>query len=485
MLIKERLQIYIAMTVLTFFAVCLMLLLSLYYVKKAIDASDLANAMISNAFERVTFRTDYLRTNSERAKIQWFEKFAEIKRLDQSAKVKFRSVEDRKTIAEMAIVHESIGKNFSALVENIKKKEENTDSAALFQAIESRLHSQLNIKLYEEVLLGQKLRTSARAHLFFVLSLAAGGILATLLLIFVVVLINSQTLTRVIMARIDRLRHGTAVIGGGDLKHRIEIAGNDEFAELSGAFNEMTDKLSGTYHDLENEITERKRFEAALIEAHDQLEKQVEARTRELGEKEVLLKEIHHRVKNNLQVISSLVSLQADGSEDEAVRETLRDVIYRVRSMALVHEKLYQSADLARIDFAEYTRSLLSYLWRAHGAAAATVRLTFDLEPFSLPVDTAIPCGLILNELAGNALKHAFRGRSEGEVTVSLHGTADGRIRLSVRDNGVGLPVGFEVRQARSLGLRLVQMLAGQLDGAVDVREEGGTVFELVFGHPG
>ncbi len=223
------------------------------------------------------------------------------------------------------------------------------------------------------------------------------------------------------------------------------------------------------------DITERKLAEETLQEAYDELAKLVEERTRELREKEVLLKEIHHRVKNNLQVISSLVSLQADGSTDETVREVLRDVTYRVRSMALVHEKLYQSADLARIDFAEYARSLLGYLWRAHGAAAATVRLTLDLEPVSLPVDTAVPCGLILNELAGNALKHAFRGRSEGEVTVSLQSGEDGRIRLSVADNGVGLPAGFDWRQARSLGLRLVQMLSGQLGASVEVSGGEGT----------
>lgn len=483
MRVKKRIRINIAVTVLTFFAVCFMILLSLYYVEKALGASEIADAMIRNAFERVTLRTDYLRTNSERAKIQWFERIAEIKSLDRSAERKFRSAEDRKTIAEMTGVHESIEKNFSALVKNMQKRD--THSSGLSQAIENRLHSQLNIKLYEEVLLGQKLRASAKAHLFFILRMSAGGIIATLLLIFVVVLINSQMLTRVIMIRIDRLRHGTAVIGGGDLEHRIEIAGDDEFAELSGAFNEMTDKLSDSYHELENEIVERKRFEAALIEAHDELAKQVEARTRELGEKEVLLKEVHHRVKNNLQVISSLVGLQADGSEDEKVRETLRDVIYRVRSMAMVHEKIYRSADLARLDFAEYIRSLLSYLWRAHGAAAAVVRLTLDLHPVLLTVDTAIPCGLILNELAGNALKHAFRGRSGGEVTVSLQETADGRICLGVRDNGVGLPVGFDWRQTSSLGLRLVQMLAGQLDGAVAVRQEKGAIFELVFGYPG
>lgn len=231
------------------------------------------------------------------------------------------------------------------------------------------------------------------------------------------------------------------------------------------------------------DISEQKRAEDALQKAHTELALQMEERVRELREKEVLLKEVHHRVKNNLQVISSLVGMQAEGTRDETVREVLEDVTYRVRSMALVHEKLYQSESLASINFAEYTRSLLNYLWRAHGSAVESVGLTLDLEPVSLPVDTAIPCGLILNELAGNALKHAFRGRTEGEVTVTLHEAGDGRISLSVGDDGVGFPAGFDWQQAGSLGLRLVQMLAGQLRADVTIGSEGGTRFEITFSH--
>ena len=229
------------------------------------------------------------------------------------------------------------------------------------------------------------------------------------------------------------------------------------------------------------DITERKRAEEALQKAHNELAKQMEQRTGELREKEVLLKEIHHRVKNNLQVISSLVSLQAEGSTDQTVRDVLQDVMYRVRSMALVHEKLYQSADLARVDFAEYSESLLHYLWQAHGAAAAKVRLTLEMEPLSLPVDCAVPCGLILNELAGNALKHAFRGRNRGEVTLSLGSIGERTVRLRVRDDGVGLPSGLNWRETGTLGLRLVQMLAGQLSATVQVNSLEGTEFEIIF----
>jgi PAS domain S-box-containing protein len=232
------------------------------------------------------------------------------------------------------------------------------------------------------------------------------------------------------------------------------------------------------------------RFLGAVPVARDVTErKRAEERIRaSLAEKEVLLKEIHHRVKNNMQVISSLVALQAEGSHDPAMRAVLQDVTHRVRSMALVHEKLYQSADMARVEFSEYARSLLSYLWRAHGTAASAVRLTLDLEPVPPPVNAAVPCGLILNELVSNALKHAFCGPAPpgrgGEVTVSLRGGPQGRVCLRVRDNGKGLPAGLDWRQANSLGLRLVQMLAGQLHGTLEVSGGEGADFSLTFLEP-
>ncbi|MDY0170057.1 MAG: PocR ligand-binding domain-containing protein [Thermoguttaceae bacterium] len=210
------------------------------------------------------------------------------------------------------------------------------------------------------------------------------------------------------------------------------------------------------------------------------IQKAQESLNASLAEKEVLLKEIHHRVKNNMQVISSLVALQADRSPDDRMRTVLQDVTHRVRSMALVHEKLYESSDMARVEFAEYVQSLLGYLWHAH-ATASGVRLVTDLEPVSLSVNAAVPCGLILNELVSNALKHAFRGRAAGEVAVSLRDSPDGRVCLRVRDNGTGLPPDFDWRQADSLGLRLVQILAGQLRATVEVSGGEGTEFSVTW----
>ncbi len=201
-----------------------------------------------------------------------------------------------------------------------------------------------------------------------------------------------------------------------------------------------------------------------------------------LTEKDALLREIHHRVKNNLQIISSLVSLQADSLADEQMREVFSDIRDRVRAMALVHEKLYQTGNLAQLNFADYTASLLQYLWRSHGIQASKVQLQLHIEPIVLPIEMAVPCALILNELAGNALKHAFPDGNGGQVTVAMeldHASETACLRVS--DNGIGLPKGLDWRQAESLGLRLVQILTRQLLGTVETGTGPSTEFRVTF----
>ena len=182
-----------------------------------------------------------------------------------------------------------------------------------------------------------------------------------------------------------------------------------------------------------------------------------------------------------LNVISSLVALQMEGLQDAALRPIFQDVAHRVRSMAMVHEKLYQSADLAQVDFADYAQSLLTYLRRAHADKASSIHLELDLEPVPLPVHMAVPCGLILNELFSNALKHAFGDRTSGCINVALHENAHGRVRLGVRDDGKGLPPEFDWQQSTSLGLRLVAMLARQIHAALEVTSDQGAHFTLIF----
>ncbi|MGB2957779.1 MAG: PAS domain S-box protein [Bacteroidota bacterium] len=202
-----------------------------------------------------------------------------------------------------------------------------------------------------------------------------------------------------------------------------------------------------------------------------------------LQEKEILLKEIHHRVKNNLQIISSLLSLQSNTIESEATRELVRESQNRVRSMALIHEKLYQSASLARIDFGEYLRNLTRDLFRSYSAGGVSLKL--QAEDISLDIDAAIPCGLMVNELVSNALKYAFAQTKGGELLITFSQVARDKFALSVTDNGVGLPSDLDVRNPRSLGLQLVNMLVAQLRGTLDVVSDGGTTFMITFSSGG
>jgi PAS domain S-box-containing protein len=202
----------------------------------------------------------------------------------------------------------------------------------------------------------------------------------------------------------------------------------------------------------------------------------------QLKEKEVLLKEIHHRVKNNLQIISSLLNLQSTYIRDQQALGMFKESQNRVRSMALIHEKLYQSKDIARIDFAEYIRNLAGNLIRSYGSSPAMVKLVIDADHISLGVDTAIPCGLIINELVTNSLKYAFPDGRRGEICVALkHENGDGLYRLVVTDNGVGLPPAIEPRKTSTLGLQLVTTLVDQLNGTIEIKRGDGTEFIITF----
>jgi len=211
-------------------------------------------------------------------------------------------------------------------------------------------------------------------------------------------------------------------------------------------------------------------------------QKEAEVRIKaSLEEKEVLLKEIHHRVKNNLQIVSSLLQLQASYIKDVdslAIFEESRD---RVKSMALIHEQLYQSNDLAQIDFPEYLRSLLNMVLSAHRTNRTRVETKLHVDPVSLDLDTAIPVGLITNELVTNSLKYAFAGRTVGEIAVRLTKSETGDFLLMISDNGVGLPEGFNFDKAPSLGLRLVRILTKQMRARLEISNGIGTQFRVYF----
>lgn len=203
-----------------------------------------------------------------------------------------------------------------------------------------------------------------------------------------------------------------------------------------------------------------------------------------LEEKEVLLREIHHRVKNNLNIVSSLLELQAMGVRDSATREILIESQNRVISMALVHEKLYQSKNLAQIDFQSYVRDLVFAIYHSYGKNPEWIVPTIDITNVNLDIDTAVPCSLIINELLSNSLKHAFNEKQNGHVSVSLKfsGEGPGALDLIVSDDGVGLPPGFQIDKVKSLGLKLVRTLTKQIGGTLSnaVLAEG-SAFSIRF----
>jgi len=207
--------------------------------------------------------------------------------------------------------------------------------------------------------------------------------------------------------------------------------------------------------------------------------KRAEAETR--AAREMYLKELHHRVKNNLQVISSLLFLQSTYTKDPSTLEILKDSQNRVKSIALIHEKLYRSSELTKIDFAEYVRDLVTDLFRTYGVDQGAVVVRMQIEHMTLEIDTAIPCGLIINELVSNVLKHAFPGGRTGHVVIDLAPVGPKEFTLTIQDDGVGLPKDYDWRTSTSLGLKLVTDLTRQLDGRLEVDVTNGTQFRITF----
>jgi len=218
--------------------------------------------------------------------------------------------------------------------------------------------------------------------------------------------------------------------------------------------------------------------QAAVAIEHARLFEEVQG---SLSEKETLLQEIHHRVKNNLQIISSLLSLQAQQSQDPNSSIGFVQAQDRVRTMALVHEKLYKSETLTQIDFAEYVRDLAAELLATYQISSQKITLKFEAEPVHMIVDDVIQCGLICNELLSNAIKHAFPGDQPGEICISIKTYPHDQVILIVSDNGIGFPDTVDFRNSASLGLKLVNSLVEQLDGNIQLTDSSGTEFKVTF----
>ena len=243
--------------------------------------------------------------------------------------------------------------------------------------------------------------------------------------------------------------------------------------ELEQQVLERTKALSRVNEDLRTEMDERERIEIKLKKS--------------LEEKEILLKEIHHRVKNNLQIISSLLNLQSRYINDEEMLDIYKESQNRVKSMAIIHEKLYQSEDLARIDFGDYVKSLVLDLFNSYGIN--NINYDINIHDVLLDINTAIPCGLIVNELVTNSIKHGFLANmspanipSSRKDKIAVYMTKEDDVyNLSVYDNGVGFPDDLDFHNTDSLGMQLVISLTTQLRGTLELERTEGTLFKIIF----
>lgn len=260
-------------------------------------------------------------------------------------------------------------------------------------------------------------------------------------------------------------------IAGGDLDAPIDSKGEDEIAQLARTFSQMMQNIkaiTASRNELNEEIEERKRAEKIIKQ--------------NLREKEVLLKEVHHRVKNNMQIIQSLLSLQADKLHEPMLKQPLLESRNRIKSMALVHETLYRSEDIAKLDVKAYFQRIADHLLRAYADPSRNIDLKIEVTPVNLGLDACIACGLILNELMSNSLKHAFTGRRRGKLAIDLVSLNDGEAQLSIQDDGRGLPPSVDLLSGETMGLRIVVILVeGQLKGTFAADNNGGTRFTISF----
>lgn len=319
----------------------------------------------------------------------------------------------------------------------------------------------------------------------------SGGLLGVLAILL------SAVLARRISAPLERLSDAATKIRTGHAVTPFQSDSHDEVGHLTTVFFEMVAteqaqrreiekaqiELGDQNQRLESIVIDRTAVLAATnlelgreIEEHRATEKQL---AQSLVEKETMLKEIHHRVKNNMQIISSLLQMQKEQIQDPQVRVLMLESESRIRAMALVHEKLYQTESLARIDLGDYIESLSRYLLQTY--SKLKVDLQLHIEPLMISLDKAIPFGLILNELITNTLKHAFLSGQSGQIHITLKQDGSDACCLRVADNGKGLPTGFDWTRTNTLGMQLLAGLAQQIDARVTVATDCGTVIELTF----
>ena len=231
-------------------------------------------------------------------------------------------------------------------------------------------------------------------------------------------------------------------------------------------------QLQDTNNELEEKVEERTK---ALVESNKAL-------TASLSEKEVLLREIYHRTKNNMQVICAMLALKAQLIDDEKLSTVLEETENRIMSMALIHENLYQSKSLSCINLGDFIKDISSHLKKVYASVDGRISIILDLVEIPLNIDSAVPCGLVINELMTNAFKHAFPEGRSGSVSIEISKDKDETVKIRVSDNGIGMPEGFDLKKVNSYGLQIASSIVEkQLHGNIEIVGSTGTVYEITF----
>jgi two-component sensor histidine kinase len=287
------------------------------------------------------------------------------------------------------------------------------------------------------------------------------------------------------MISLEKLRKGTEAVGKGDLQHRIGLLSNDELGDLARDFDLMSEKLQTitvSWDELGAEVAEHRKTEQSLTVELAERRKAEEALRASLEDKEVLMRELAHRTKNNMQVIAGLLSLQAAASTEGRFAREVSEIQNRIRAMALVHEKIYRSGNFASLNMKDYVHDLIYSILRTHQGEDGPVKVEFAIEDVVISIDAAVPCGLIINELVSNSLKHAFPIGKPGRIYLSMRRVGM-KFELKYRDDGPGPPRDLDLSMAETLGLKLAYNLASaQLRGTMELRWEPVWEFVIEFG---
>jgi len=325
---------------------------------------------------------------------------------------------------------------------------------------------------YKQKKIGTVQLVMSRARVDRLIRVSSAIVILMLFIVNLAVFATNYILSRWYLFKpLSKLETTVSSIANGDLDTAMEIKSQDEIGHLAASVKKMMTNLkriTTSRDSLNQEAREREKVEEALKAS--------------LKEKEVLLKEIHHRVKNNMQIIQSLLNLQARKVKDPSLNQAIEDSNNRINSMALIHETLYLSGDLSQLNMDTYFNNLISALYRVYSDPEAPVEWNVVVDGIHLDLDKSIACGLIVNELVSNSMKHAFTETQGGVIHISLTQSGAGQADLSVSDNGRGMPDDFRLDSSKTLGLQIVWLLAeGQLDGTIEIHKKDGLGFKLLF----